>query len=96
MRKKASGIMSVQALGKYKDAPPVQFKAKHTPAAKFKKSFPAVVVTPVVEKKVKKVEKIEPVPEVVAPPPPPPKRIVRQCNFCQTLYYTFHNCQTSA
>lgn len=96
MRKKASGIMSVQALGKYKDAPPVQFKAKDTPAAKFKKNFPPVVVKPAVVKKVKKIEKIEPVPEVAAPPPPQPKRIVRQCNYCQILYYTFHDCQTSA
>lgn len=95
MRKKASGIMSVQALGKYKDAPPVQFKVKDTPAARFKSNFPPVVVKPVVVKKVKKVEKIEPVPEVVAPPPPP-KRIVRQCNFCQTLYYTSHTCETNA
>ena len=47
MRKKASGIMSVQALGKYKDAPPVQFKAKDTPAARFKSNFPPVVVKPV-------------------------------------------------
>ena len=95
MRKKASGIMSVQALGKYKDAPPEQFKVKDTPAARFKSNFPApVIVKPAVVKKIKKVEKAEPVPEIVAPPQP--KRIVRQCNFCQTLYYTFHTCQTTA
>ena len=90
IRKTNPGLISVQSLGKYKD----------TPAAKFKKEFPLIPkVAKVPVKPVRAVRAIKPA--AVEPPPvevivpPPPKKIVRQCNFCQVLYYSFHTCQSS-
>ena len=88
IRKKAPGLVSVQALGKYKE----------TPAAKFKNEFPQipkVAKVPIKPVRIIKAAKVEPPPvEIIVLPPP--KKIVRQCNFCQVLYYSFHTCQSSS